>query len=155
MVWSHLVQNLSKTMFPNTTIRHWLSEPQHALRHVAQLQQLPAPRKHQHPIGKDSCIVCSCRACWGPRTVRQEWQSLFGLLDKKFNAECKCKTLKQDIPWKLLSIREGVTLLGNTAEPRWIAQEISTWAGSLLSLLAISSTTGSLTTLGNYISKVI
>lgn len=30
-----------------------------------------------------------------------------------------------DLPWKLLSMRDGITLLGSTAEPRCTAQEIS------------------------------
>lgn len=51
------------------------------------------------------------------------------------------------LPWKLLSMREGVTLLGSTAVPRWIAHEISSWAGSLFSFLATSATVGSSITL--------
>lgn len=57
-----------------------------------------------------------------------------------------------DLPWKLLSMRDGVTLFGSTAEPRWTAQEISKAAGSLFSFLAISTTLGSSTTLWDSVS---
>lgn len=59
------------------------------------------------------------------------------------------------VPWKLLSMRDGVTLFGNTEVPRWTAQEISKAAGSLPSLAAISLTVESSTTLLCSLAKLL